>query len=62
MIINRKEMALKKVDKIKAGYSAFAETKEVADFIKKELAKENIEVYEDNTELGSWFIPKNKKD
>ncbi len=58
MVINRKEMALKKVEKIKAGYTAFAETKEVAEFIRKQLAKEGINVHEDVTDLGSWFIVK----
>ncbi|WP_078430137.1 hypothetical protein [Alkalihalobacterium alkalinitrilicum] len=62
MVINRKEMALKKVEKLKAGYSAFAESKEVSEMIKKQLAKEGIEVYEDVTEMGSWFIPANKKE
>ncbi len=62
MVINRKEMALKKVEKIKAGLSAFAETKEVSDLIRKELKKENIEVHEDVTELGSWFIPNKDKE
>ncbi|BAB06891.1 hypothetical protein P4637_05240 [Halalkalibacterium halodurans] len=63
MIINRKEMALKKVEKIKAGYSAFAESKEVSDFIRKELKRLGIDdVYEDITELGSWFIPANQRD
>ncbi|OZM57964.1 hypothetical protein CIB95_06305 [Lottiidibacillus patelloidae] len=58
MLISRKEMAMKKIEKIKAGYSAFAETKEVADYLKKELEKMNIQVHEDVTEFGSWFIPK----
>jgi putative aminopeptidase FrvX len=62
MLISRKEMAKKKIEKIKDGYSAFAETKEVADYLKKELEKMNIDVHEDITELGVWFIPKvNKK-
>ncbi|WP_236611066.1 hypothetical protein [Halalkalibacterium ligniniphilum] len=63
MVINRKEVALKKVKKIKAGYSAFAETKEVSTFIKKELEKAGItDVYEDESDLGSWFIPGNDKE
>ncbi|TWI56978.1 hypothetical protein [Halalkalibacter nanhaiisediminis] len=61
MIINRKEMALKKVEKIKAGLSAFAETKEVSDLIRKELEKEDIKVHEDVTDMGSWFIPTKEK-
>ncbi|MCF6408759.1 hypothetical protein [Pseudalkalibacillus salsuginis] len=57
MIINRKEMARAKVEKLKNGYSAFAETKEVAELIKKQAAELNIEFVEDVTEIGSWFIP-----
>ncbi|KSU83664.1 hypothetical protein QUF84_19440 [Fictibacillus enclensis] len=57
MIINRKEIAREQVKKIQNGFSAFAETKEVAELIKKELMKLNIPVHEDTTDLGSWFIP-----
>jgi len=57
MIINRKEIARAKVRKIKNGFSAFAETKEVIELVKKELEKENIPVYIDETAQGSWFIP-----
>ncbi|SDH32762.1 hypothetical protein SAMN05192534_10452 [Alteribacillus persepolensis] len=62
MVMNRKEMALQKVEKIKAGYSAFAESQEVSAMIRKELEKQQIAVYEDKTDLGSWFIPANKRD
>ncbi|WP_018921721.1 hypothetical protein [Salsuginibacillus kocurii] len=62
MVMNRKELALHKVEKIKTGYSAFAESQEVTDMIRKELQKMDIDVYEDKTALGSWFIPSNKKD
>ncbi|GAE34125.1 hypothetical protein [Halalkalibacter akibai] len=57
MVLNRKEMALEKVDNIKNGLSAFAESKEVIELIRKELEKSNIHVHEDATEIGSWFIP-----
>lgn len=57
MILNRKEMAKSKVIEIQNGFSAFAETSEVAALIKKELAMLNIPVYEDVTSVGSWFIP-----
>lgn len=57
MIMNRREIARDKVRKIKNGFSAFAETKEVIELVKKELEKENIPVYIDETAKGSWFIP-----
>lgn len=62
MIINRRQMAKSKINKIKNGYSAFAETQEIIEFIKKELERENIPVHIDQTEQGCWFIPiKNEK-
>ena len=57
-----KELALDKIRTIKTGYSAFAESKSMAQFIKKTLETEGIEVTEDRTEFGSWFIPVVKKD
>ncbi|MCL7747786.1 hypothetical protein [Halalkalibacter alkaliphilus] len=60
MVINRKEMAFKKIEKIKNGFSAFAESKEVTELIRNELKKQKIDVHEDVTEVGSWFTPVNK--
>jgi hypothetical protein len=57
MIINRKQMVRDKLQQIIAGYSAYAETKEVTTMLKKELQLLNIEVYVDDTDRGSWFIP-----
>lgn len=59
MVINRKEMARAKVRKIKNGLSAFAETNEVIELVKKELENENIPVHVDETDQGCWFIPVN---
>ncbi|AUS08218.1 hypothetical protein C1X05_04815 [Laceyella sacchari] len=61
MIINRKEMARAKLEKLKNGYSAFAETQEVAEFIEKELEKLDLPVHIDRTEHGCWFIPEQSK-
>lgn len=61
MVLNRKQMALKKVEKVKNGLSAFAESKEVIEIIRKELEKDGIDVHEDTTEIGSWFIPAKKR-
>ena len=57
MIINRKSLARKKLENLKQGYSAYAETEEVARLIEKELANLNIPVYIDRTPIGWWFIP-----
>lgn len=57
MIINRRALARKKVEELKNGFSAFAETHEVADFIEKELANLDIKIHVDRTAVGAWFIP-----
>ncbi|TSB48045.1 hypothetical protein [Alkalicoccobacillus porphyridii] len=57
MVINRKDMARKKLAKLKAGQSAFTETKEVAELLRKLAKEEGVSYEEDVTELGAWFIP-----
>lgn len=57
MILNRKELAQAKINKLKKGYSAFAETTEVAQLIEKELEKLDMAVHIDRTPKGCWFIP-----
>ncbi|EGK07126.1 hypothetical protein ACFQ49_10140 [Kroppenstedtia eburnea] len=57
MIISRKRMAKAKVEKLKRGFSAYAETKEVADLIEKELAQLDLPVIVEQTQIGYWFIP-----
>ncbi|MBD8068961.1 hypothetical protein [Bacillus sp. PS06] len=56
-IIQRKKLVKEKVDRLKNGYSAYAESQEVATLLKKEIQALNLHVYEDVTEVGSWFIP-----
>ena len=58
MIINRKELAKEKITKLKQGYSAFAESKEVAQIIEKEIEALQLDVDIDRTPFGCWFIPK----
>ncbi|PTX63260.1 hypothetical protein C8P63_104105 [Melghirimyces profundicolus] len=57
MIISRKKLAKAKVEKLKRGYSAYAETEEVAGLIEKELGRIELPVFVDRTQLGYWFIP-----
>ncbi|MFA9558731.1 hypothetical protein ACERII_15595 [Evansella sp. AB-rgal1] len=59
-VMSRTQLAREKVTAIKAGYSAYAETREVSELIKKELMSLGIEVIEDTNSLGSWFIPAEK--
>ncbi|MDQ0208108.1 hypothetical protein [Alkalicoccobacillus murimartini] len=60
MVINRKDMARKKLAKLKAGQSAFTETKEVADLLRKYAKEEGVLFEEDDTDLGAWFIPQSQ--
>jgi hypothetical protein len=60
MIISRREMAREKVEKLKNGFSAFSETQEVTELVKRYIQEENLDVQIDQTTLGCWFIPANK--
>ena len=60
-ILNSKKIAQEKVEIIKKGFSAYVESAELAGLIKKELTKLKLDVYEDATELGFWFIPIKEK-
>lgn len=57
MIINRRALARAKVEKLKKGLSAYAETKEVAMLVEKYVKEQNLNVDIDKTPLGTWFIP-----
>ncbi|PTM58061.1 hypothetical protein [Desmospora activa] len=59
MIISRRQLAKAKVEKLKNGFSAYAETQEVAQLVQKELDAIGIPVYVDHTSIGYWFIPEN---
>ncbi|APH04096.1 hypothetical protein [Bacillus weihaiensis] len=56
-VLNSKKLAQEKLDSIKKGFSAYAETPELANLIKKEIQNQQLDVYEDATEFGFWFIP-----
>lgn len=60
MIISRKRLAQAKVEKLQKGYSAYAETAEVARLIQKELEQMDLPVHIDRTSQGYWFIPERK--
>lgn len=61
MIISRKQMALAKVEELKQGYSAYAETAEVTRLIERELKRIDLPVHIDRTSQGCWFIPERKQ-
>jgi hypothetical protein len=57
MIINRREMARAKVERLKNGFSAFSETTAVTELIMKYITEENLRIHIDKTPYGCWFIP-----
>ncbi|OYD08422.1 hypothetical protein [Paludifilum halophilum] len=62
MIISRRQLARAKVEKLKRGYSAYAETREVSQMIEKKLDEMDLSVHIDRTPIGCWFIPENEED
>ncbi len=58
MIMNRHALAKDKVEKLKLGYSTFAESKEVATLIEQEINALQLNVYIHKTSVGYWFIPR----
>ncbi|MCA0171594.1 MULTISPECIES: hypothetical protein [Bacillaceae] len=61
MVIDRKQIARSKIADLMNGRSAYAESHEMTALIKKELQSLNIDVHEDVTSIGSWFIPKSQE-
>ncbi|WP_096189712.1 hypothetical protein [Evansella halocellulosilytica] len=59
-VMSRSKLVKEKVKSIQDGYSAYAETEEVTKLIKKELSTLGIDVIEDTSSLGNWFIPKKR--
>ncbi len=57
MYINRRKLLNEKMAHIKNGYSAYAESPDVIYAIKKEIQALNLDVLEEVTDMGSWFIP-----
>ncbi|WP_226667049.1 hypothetical protein [Metabacillus litoralis] len=60
-IMNNRKLAQEKLESIKKGFSAYEESPEIADLIKREIGILQLDVYEDATEFGFWFIPNREK-
>ncbi|MBB5172733.1 hypothetical protein [Texcoconibacillus texcoconensis] len=60
MVISPRRLAKEKVNNLLAGYSAYSETEEVSTLIKRECHKLNVDVMEETSSTGSWFIPKER--
>jgi len=60
MILNRSQIAREKVEQLKLGVTAFTETEEIAEKIRKSVAELQLNVIEDHTDRGVWFIPQDE--
>ncbi|NIK11073.1 hypothetical protein [Alkalibacillus almallahensis] len=56
----KQRLANEKVNRLKDGYSAYAETEELIRLMKRRIKANNLEIFEDHTDIGSWFIPENR--
>ncbi|WP_114570293.1 hypothetical protein [Exiguobacterium flavidum] len=61
MILNRSQIAREKVEQLKLGVTAFTETEEIAEKIRKAVEELHLDVIEDHTERGIWFIPRDSE-
>lgn len=57
MIINQREMARSKCERLKNGFSTFSETTQVTEFIERYIRDHHLHVHIDKTPFGNWFIP-----
>lgn len=57
MLINRRAIAKEKLEQLKNGKTAYAETIEVSDYLEKQISELQMDVVIDRTERGNWFSP-----
>ncbi|MCT4787227.1 hypothetical protein ACFQO8_04495 [Exiguobacterium aestuarii] len=62
MIINRGQIARDKLEKLQNGQTVFADSPEIIDRLRKYIAEYQLDVVEDVTDRGTWFIPKENGD
>lgn len=62
MIIEPKTLVKQKIEQLKNGKNAFAETEEVIRLLKRDIARENLKVIFDETPDGLWIYPDEKKE
>lgn len=57
MIINRGQIARDKLDHLQNGQTVFADSPEIIERLRKAIEELSLDVVEDVTERGTWFIP-----
>lgn len=60
MILDRHKLIQSKIRLLEKGFSAYTDSEEVARLVKKEIEKRKLNVLEEITPIGSWFIPQKK--
>ncbi|PAV30389.1 hypothetical protein CIL05_07920 [Virgibacillus profundi] len=61
LIMNHRRMRDEKMAQLKEGRTAYAETHELIRLIKRDIEREHLHVYFDDTKTGCWFIPMSDK-
>ncbi|WP_214760859.1 MULTISPECIES: hypothetical protein [Exiguobacterium] len=57
MIINRGKIARDKLENLQNGQTVFADSPEIIDRLRRYIAEYQLDVVEDVTDRGTWFIP-----
>lgn len=59
MIIRERTLCNLKMESLKNGHNAFAESENLIHLIEKEVARENLDVLFERTPSGCWITPIN---
>ncbi|WP_188453421.1 hypothetical protein [Virgibacillus oceani] len=57
LIMNQRRIRDEKINQLKVGQTAYAESDELIRLIKRDIEKNNLHVHCDETAAGCWFIP-----
>ncbi|EPE62889.1 hypothetical protein EVJ27_02210 [Exiguobacterium sp. SH3S2] len=57
MIINRGKIARDKLELLQNGQTVFADSPEIIERLRKYITEYQLDVVEDVTDRGTWFIP-----
>lgn len=60
MIIRERTLCNQKMESLKNGQNAFAESENLIHLIEKEVARENLDVLFERTPSGCWITPNNR--
>jgi hypothetical protein len=57
LIMNERTIRDCKLEQLRNGRTAYAESKEVIRLVKRDIERYGLDVYYDETPTGCWFIP-----